>query len=41
MSSGVMEDFAPDDVRRGNLEEVPKMLEEISKARTEFRNKVR
>ena len=37
----MMEDFTADDVRRGNLEEVPKMLEEISKARTEFRNKVR
>ena len=37
----MMEDFTADDVRRGNLEEVPKMLEEISKARTEFRSKVR
>ena len=37
----MMEDFSPDDVRKGNLAEVPKLLDEISKARTEFRNSVR
>ena len=36
-----MTDFTPDDVRLGNLEEVPKRLEEISKGRAEFRNAVR
>ena len=37
----MMEDFTAGDVRRANFEEIPKVLEEITKARTEFRNKVR
>ena len=37
----MMEDFTAEDVRKGNIDEVPKVLEEISKARTEFRNAVR
>ena len=37
----MMEDFSATDVRKGNLDEVPKMLEEISKARSEFRNSAR
>jgi len=36
-----MEDFTDNDVRRGNLADIPKLLEEISNARTEFRNYVR
>ena len=37
----MMEDFGENDVRRGNVDDVFKILDEISKARTEFRNKVR
>ena len=37
----MMEDFSADDVRQGNLAEVSRQLEEISKKRMEFRNAVR
>ena len=44
MSKGIedmMEDFTQEDVRSGNLVEVPRILSDISKARSEFRNNVR
>jgi len=37
----MMEDFTSDDVRKGNIDDVPRCLDEISKARTKFRNSVR
>ena len=37
----MIQDFTPADVRKGNIGEVPKLLEDISKARADFRNSVR